>query len=133
VPEACLILKHQPDGSFTEPVLIDFREDVGEFFFPVFLRGHIGFGLLLVWNQLAPAMTVQQAVGAGQRDLAPQADIQRSFDLADHQDAAPLAFSKNGARKATSSSRVMFSRRRPPLLARPLSGTPPARTKRVRS
>ena len=54
------------------------------------LRGHIGFGMLLVWNQLAPAMTVQQVVGGGQRDLAPQANIHRSFDLADHQDAALL-------------------------------------------
>src|SRR6202035_4301064 len=44
-----------------------------------------------------------------------------------------LAFSKKGARKVASSSRVIFSRRRPPGLGRSASGIPPARMKRRRN
>ena len=55
--------------------------------------------MLLVWNQLAPAMTVQQVVGGGQRDLAPQANIHRSFDLANHQDAARLGLLEERGQK----------------------------------
>ena len=51
-------------------------------FFPARLGGPIGFGMSLVWSPLAPVMTMQQVVdGRGQRDLAPQAGIQRSLSL----------------------------------------------------
>ena len=44
-------------------------------------------------------MTVQQVVSGGQRDGAPQAGIQRSLDLADHQDADHLGLLEERGQK----------------------------------
>ena len=51
-PEANLVLKHQPDGSFTEPRLVDFREDVGEFFFQCSCAATLALGCCLSGTSL---------------------------------------------------------------------------------
>lgn len=59
----------------------------------------MGFGMLLVWSPLTPVVTMQQIAGRGQCNGALQAGIQRSFDLADHQDTAHLGFLEEQGRK----------------------------------
>lgn len=78
-------------------------------------------------------MAVQQIVDCGQGNSAAQVRIERLLDLPDNQNAALGCFSKKGARKAASSSLLMFSCRLPPGFRLSKSGAPARRMNRLRS
>ncbi len=111
--ETGFVLEHYPERPFFGPLLADFRDDLWEFFSTPLDPQNVGLRVLFVRGKLSPAVTMKKIVEA--RAILRPSRLSSSCLISLTTKMPPLeAFSKKGARNATSSSKLMFSRRRPP-------------------